>query len=458
MKKTIALAENRLAAALVPAEEQPYQVPENWCWVRFGVLATEMADGPFGSNLKSEHYTTNKEVRIIQLSNIGDKGWKEDNTKYTTFEHAETIARSLVQPGNIVIAKMMPAGRAIICPSGEAQYVLSSDAVKVVPYKEIPNRFMCFSINSPYFRNLIQENTQGITRARTSIKKLKTYPFALPPLPEQCRIVDLITSLFAQLDEAQEEAQAVIDGYENRKDSILHNAFTGELTSQLAQQRDAEWMTVYLKEVVAGFKYGTSEKSDYSNSGIPVLRIPNIGEGNIDFSDIKFLEGDTDAGYYVHEHDVLIIRSNGSRDLVGKCAIVPATEQQYVYASFLIKIIPSEKVLADYLVLFLNSSDARAQLFAKAKSSAGIHNINSKELGAIQMPLPEIWEQKEIVKRADALLRQEDDVKAAAEQTLEQIDALRQSILARAFRGELGTNDPDDEPAIELLKRTLDAQ
>ena len=106
------------------------QLPDSWCWAKLESISTDSADGPFGSNLKKEHYTTNKEVRIIQLSNIGDEGWREENTKYTTFEHLKDISRSEVLPNDIVIAKMMPAGRAILCPNNEHKYVLSSDAVK----------------------------------------------------------------------------------------------------------------------------------------------------------------------------------------------------------------------------------------------------------------------------------------------------------------------------------------
>ena len=120
---------------------------EGWEYKKLGELALSMADGPFGSNLKKEHYTNRKEVRIIQLSNIGEDGWREDNTKYTSFEHLETIKRSEVEPGDIVIAKMMPAGRAIICPNNESKYVLSSDAVRVTLKEDLNNRFILFSIN-----------------------------------------------------------------------------------------------------------------------------------------------------------------------------------------------------------------------------------------------------------------------------------------------------------------------
>ena len=96
-----------------------------------------------------------------------------------------------------------------------------------------------------------------------------------------------------------------------------------------------------------------------------------------------------------------------------------------------------------------------APTFAKAKSSAGINNINSKELGAIMMKLPEKWEQEEIVLQVSKLLLLEKQAKEAAEQVISQIDTMKKSILARAFRGELGTNDPADESAVELLKRIL---
>ena len=87
-------------------------------------------------------------MRIIQLSNIGEKGWRDENTKYTSFTHAREIERSIVTPGNLVIAKMMPAGRTIICPNNERGYVLSSDAVKYVPSKEIYNKYLLYAINS----------------------------------------------------------------------------------------------------------------------------------------------------------------------------------------------------------------------------------------------------------------------------------------------------------------------
>ena len=187
----------------IEADEIPFEIPTNWMWVRLGDLGAPIqypfADGPFGSNLKKEHYTTNREVRIIQLSNIGENGWRDENVKYTTFEHLKLISRSEVYPGDIVIAKMMPAGRAIIVPDKDPKYVLSSDAVKFVPNKHLYLPFVIHCINSPVFQNQVTANVQGTTRKRTSLSKLKNCLLPIPPLAEQKRIVAKLDELLPLL-------------------------------------------------------------------------------------------------------------------------------------------------------------------------------------------------------------------------------------------------------------------
>ena len=184
----------------ISEDEKPFEIPESWEWVRLSGIALDSADGPFGSNLKSEHYTNRKEVRIIQLSNIGELGWKDTNSKYTTYEHLETISRSEAYPGDVIIAKMMPAGRAIICPSDDPKYVLSSDAVRFNFDKRINRKFLYYAINSPVFINQVYSEVQGITRVRTSLTKLRYYLIPLPPLAEQKRIVAKIEEVFKEID------------------------------------------------------------------------------------------------------------------------------------------------------------------------------------------------------------------------------------------------------------------
>lgn len=454
-KKTALTIEERLQQALVPAEEQPYEVPENWVWVRLGSLAQDMADGPFGSNLKTEHYTNNKEVRIIQLSNIGENGWREDNKKYTTFEHAKVIARSKVEAGDIVIAKMMPAGRAIICPSYEQQYVLSSDAVKFVPNSLVDNNFCCKGINSHFFQTLVQENTQGITRARTSIKKLKGYPFPLPPLSEQQRIVERIEELFAKLDEAKERLQEVADSFAVRKAAILHKAFTGELTKQWRREngvRDESWEESNFGKFTVS-QYGYTEKAHWEKVGPKFLRITDIQDNKVDWDEVPWCPID-EAGmkqYAVQIGDIMIARTGAT---TGKSYLI-CDDVEAVFASFLIRLKVVDKNLDyNYLYGYMQSEDYWRQItdFSSGIAQPG---VNANKLKQIKFKCPSLPEQHEIVRLIDDLLARERAAQQAAEQALASIDLMKKSILARAFRGELGTNKASEASALELLKQVL---
>ena len=446
-KKTALTIEERLQQALVPAEEQPYEVPENWVWVRLGSLAKDMADGPFGSNLKTEHYTNNKEVRIIQLSNIGENGWREDNKKYTTFEHAKVIARSKVEAGDIVIAKMMPAGRAIICPSYEQQYVLSSDAVKFVPNSLVDNNFCCKGINSYFFQTLVQENTQGITRARTSIKKLKGYPFPLPPLSEQQRIVERIEELFAKLDEAKERLQEVADSFAVRKAAILHKAFTGELTQQWRRENgvsDESWEEKKLGEVVSLLSGQDFPPTKYNpdGNGLPYI----TGASNFDDTHVLINRWTDEPSVIAQENDVLLVCKGSG---YGKTIIADFKEAHIARQIMALRV---KEIIDNKLLLYYLRNKNR---FIKEQGQGLIPGLSRKVILSLTINLPTLSEQHEIVRLIDDLLARERAAQQATEQALASIDLMKKSILARAFRGELGTNKASEASALELLKQVL---
>lgn len=430
-----------LASPFVPAEEQPYPIPENWCWTYLTGF-TECLDSfrkPINATERAGRSGT-----VPYYGATGQVGWIDD---FLTDEQLVLVG----EDGAPFLDRMKDKAYMI---EGKA-WVNNHAHILRSYFGPIGNFYLLNYLNCFDY----SEYVNGTTRLKLTQSSMNTIPIPIAPVPEQHRIVTRIESLFAKLDEAKEKAQAVVDGVELRKSAILHKAFTGELTEQWRKEHGEGldgWKNTTLSEIVSGFKYGTSEKSTYNNTGMPVLRIPNVGTGTLSFEDMKYLaHNDVDEANQVHENDLLIIRSNGSRDLVGKCAIVPALSRKFAYASFLIRIKPSEWILPDYLALYLNSTDARTQMFKKAKSSAGIHNINSQELGSITINVPTIYEQSAIIAVLNNLLAKGQQAKEAAEAVLIQIDTMKKAILARAFRGELGTNDPAEESAEELIKAVL---
>lgn len=433
-KKEAALTpEERLQAALVPDWEWPYKLPENWCWV----YAPHIFDIEYGKGLLTK-----------QLSDTGYPvfGANGQIGFYSEYMYKEPQA----------LMSCRGAYSGTMNKSLPYSYVTSNSLIISSPRGLMGTDCIYYLFSALNVSELIS----GTAQPQVTVQAFDGFPIPLSPLAEQQRIVDRIESLFAKLDEAKEKAQAVVDSFEARKAAILHKAFTGELTAKWREEhgvRMESWEKKRLSDVVTEFKYGTSEKSDYNNKGIPVLRIPNIGDNGIDLSDIKYLNHrNVDSESQIHEGDILIIRSNGSRDLVGKAVLVPELGCEYAYASFLIRAKPNHSIInAHYLTIFLNSTDARGQMFRRAKSSAGINNINTKELGAISLTVPSLPEQDEIVHIINEMMDKDQQSKEAAEAVLDQIDLMKKSILARAFRGELGTNDPSEESAVELLKRTI---
>ena len=217
-------------------DEIPFEIPESWAWCRLKNVALNRAnafvDGPFGSDLKVEHYTENREVRLIQLNNIGDGFWKDEVKKYTTFEHAEELLRCKTFSGDIVIAKMMPAGRSMIVPNIEKQYIISSDCVKLSAHDEISRNYITNMINSPAIRKIIQDDTQGIGRSRTSLGKLKELLIPLPPVDEQKRISETVETLLELVDSIESDKIDLSDLIKQTKAKVLDLAIKGKLVPQ----------------------------------------------------------------------------------------------------------------------------------------------------------------------------------------------------------------------------------
>ena len=235
-------------------------IPEDWNIMCLGDFSSEIAEGPFGSNLKSEHYTNKKEARIIQLSNIGECGWNDDNIKYTSYTHAKEISKCIVNPGEIVIAKMMPAGRAIICPDEESMYILSSDAIKFKPKNNINKRYLHLTINSVYFRRQIQNKTQGSTRARTNIAKLIESKIIVPSFKsEQCAIATALSdidSLISSLNKKIEKKKAF-------KQGLMQQLLTGK---KRLPRFSGEWIEKKLGELFQVNAGGDLQLNYYSNT------------------------------------------------------------------------------------------------------------------------------------------------------------------------------------------------
>ncbi len=454
--------EEKLEQALVVPGYEPYKIPDNWCWVRMNSISNFERGITFPASAKEKEKSF-ANIPCLRTANVQETLDISDLI-YVDKTYMKNNPAKLVKKKDILMSianSKELVGKTSLINSFTGPMTFGG-FVMAIRSKIVADYLFYYLRNEFYSGRFIGDSTQTTNIANINSTMLGQIETPVPPLAEQQRIVERIESLFSKLDEAKEKAQEVIDSFEARKAAILHKAFSGELTAKWREENGVgieSWESTKIGDMLTEIKYGTSEKSDYSFDGIPVFRIPNIGDMTLIFDDVKKIQRqECSENEYLSENDILIIRSNGSKELVGKCALVPKINFKCTYASFLIRLRMKDSISSLYTVWYLTSEQARKQLFNKAKSSAGIHNINSKEISDISIVVPSKPEQNIITATLERLITKEKETVIFAESVIDQIDAMKKTILARAFRGELGTNDPEEESAVELLKQILSGE
>lgn len=442
-KEKMLTTEEKLAQALVPETEQPYKVPKNWCWVLLeNVLVS----------IKEKEDSFDKTLKYVGLENI------EKETGQIDFQSADAVksTKNIFYKGNILYGRLRPyLNKHGIVPFGG---VCSTD-ILVFDSKEVSsNQLVDYFFHLPFFIQYVVSNSKGINLPRVSEGIVLNAKFPLPPLKEQQRIVDRIESLFAKLDEAKEKAQSVVDGFENRKAAILHKAFTGELTAEWRRKHKKEFACyrMSLSQLCSKITDGTHHSPQNGLLGdVMYVTAKNIKERGIDLTNITFVSQDVHDEIYsrcdVKYGDVLYIKDGATTGI----ATVNNISEPFSLLSSVAVLRPKDDSLRSrYLSYALNSRDIKNEMLGKMTGVA-ITRLTLTKIKKSEIPVFPIEEQDIIIQLLDCLLDKEQQAKEAAEQVIDKIDIMKKSILARAFCGKLGTNDPTDEPAEELLKRVL---
>ena len=205
-------------------------------------------------------------------------------------------------------------------------------------------------------------------------------------------------------------------------------------------------------EIVSGIQK-TPARSPKDNP-VPYLAVANVYRDKIDLSDIRYFEVTPEEleKLKLQDKDILIVEGNGSGNEIGRCAMWHNELPLCIHQNHIIRMRnKTADVLPEYVLYYLNSQAGKSVMQERAKTTAGLFNLSAGKVKTIPLPFASLDEQIEIVRILDDLLVKEQQAKEAAEGVLEQIDLIKKAILARAFRGELGTNDPSEESAVELL-------
>ena len=477
-------------------DEIPYlTLPQGWVAMAVGGLC-QIVGGGTPSTSNEEYWQGN----IPWITSADIYGLKDVRPRRHINERAvQESATNLLPSGSIIVVTRVGLGKVAfvredLCFSQDSQGL-------VFDGRNLHGMYLSYFLSEAV--KSFKYEGRGTTIRGVTKKKLHELPVLVPPLAEQHRIVSEIETQFTRLDAsvaALRRAQANLKRY---RASVLKDACEGRLVTIEAERarsesRDYEpagvllerilaerrtrwesqekkrgkyqepsapdtsalpelpegWMWAMVEQLSSRIQYGTSNKAGPDLLGVPVLRMGNIQNGELDFSDLKYLPSQNEeVGKTLLNPGDLVFNRTNSPELVGKSAVYKEGHPTACFASYLIRVSFPEVCVPDYVCFFINSQHGRSYIAQVRTQQVGQANVNGTKLAAMPIPLPPLAEQRRIVAEVERRLSVVQQAEATVEASLARAERLRQSILKQAFSGKLVPQDPDDEPASALLER-----
>ena len=501
--------EEKLKQALVPVDEQPYTIPSNWVWTRLGNIG-DYKKGPFGSSLTKSIFVEKgvDTIKVYEQKNAIQKDAKIGNYYITKDYFLEAMTGFEVKPNDIIVSCAGTIGETYILPNNAEKGIINQALMKISLKDSIEKNYYL-----QYFDYFLKEESKEKSKG-TAMKNIppfkvfKEFPFPLPPLNEQKRIVEKLDFLFEKTKRAKEIIEEVKVDIENRKISILDRAFKGILTSKwrngnktsdvkellktindekikkweedcLQAEKDGNkktkkpiikevkdmivpadeqpyklpdsWVWVKLGDIGKITSGGTPTSNEKSYYGGDIIWITPADMSKQQSSPWFSNSSKKITNLGLQKSSAQLIEGNSvvysSRAPIGYVNIV---KDKFTTSQGCKSVTPiKNSLMYIYYVLMERTEDIKYRA-----SGTTFKEISALEFGKTLVPLPPLEEQQEIVRVLDEVLENENKVKELLELE-ERIDVLEKSILHKAFKGELGTQNSSDEHALELLKEIL---
>lgn len=483
------------------------ELPKGWAVSNLADLAVSLGGGT-PSKADSSYWTDGKVPWVSPKDmKVFDLRETEDRLAPKALERL-----SLVPPNSIlIVVRSGILSRILPVALNTMPVTVNQDMRAFVPAKGVLPRYLAWQIVAKERVILDTCSKDGTTVASIEGRALAHFPLSLAPEREQTRIVAKLEELLSDLDAGMAELKAARKKLAQYRLSLLKAAVEGALTAdwrsrhkpaetgaqlleRILQERRARWETrqlakfkeqgkappkdwqkkypepvqpdtADLPELPEGWvwasvdqltveqKYGSSSKTNEGPAGVPVLRMGNIQDGDLDLSSLKYLSRDHDEfpGLHLQDGDLLFNRTN-SPELVGKTAVYRSQITPCSFASYLIGVRFSGGYMPELASTFINSVHGKRWIKSVVVQQVGQANVNGSKLSALAIPVPPFDEQKEIVSALHARISEIVDQLKYVDISLKQSTAQRQNILRAAFAGQLIPQDPNDEPASVLLE------
>lgn len=485
-------------------------LPKGWIRTSIG----EVGEVRLGRQRSPKNRSAKYPTKYIRAANLTWNGLDLADVLDMDFRPKEQATYGL-KSGDVLLSEASGSASEVGKPAvwnGELENCCFQNTVIRFRPRAVISAFALVAFQHFARNRIFAQVSKGVGIHHLSADRFASMPFLLPPENEQRRIVAKIEELFSDLDAgvaALTRAKANLKRY---RAAVLKAAVEGKLTAawraehpnvepadkllgrilterrqkwEAAQQAKfaaagkpppknwrskytepkppdttglpklpAEWCWASVEQVAEFVRYGTSGKTNEDDAGVAVLRMGNIVDGLLDLNKLKYLPSTHDEfpDLFLESGDLLFNRTN-SAELVGKSAVYEGQHEPCSFASYLISVRCLRGCDSRFLCSYINSSHGRRWVKSVVSQQVGQANVNGTKLQALVFPLPPAAEQEHIVAAAAETISQIESADVALEHGLIRAARLRQSILKRAFEGKLVPQDPQDEPAGELLKQ-----
>ncbi len=410
------------------------ELPKGWTITSVGEIAQYIN----GRAFKPQEWEE-KGLPIIRIQNLNNDKIKYN---YTTKIYEDKYK---VEYGDLLFAWSASLG-AYIWRSSDAW--LNQHIFKVIPFEGVDRKFMFYVLTNTVEHFYSKTHGSGMVHITKSI--FEDTQILLPPFPEQQRIVEKIDALFSELDKGVEILQIVKEQLKTYRQSVFKSAFEGRLP-EISNIYFSTRNIVDFFEVSGGLT--KNSKRDKFSLKMPYLRVANVYFNFLDLDDIKSI-GVTESEVertLLFPGDLLFVEGNGSKEQIGRVAIWNGELDKCLHQNHIIKGRPNGLMNVKYALYYLMSKNGRDQILTIASSTSGLYTLSINKIKSLVLPF--CSEQQKVIEAIESRLSVCDKLEQLVDENLAKADALRQSILKKAFEGRLVPQDPNDEPAETLLER-----
>ncbi len=423
-------------------------IPDHWKFLALSRITRSRCDGPFGSGLKSRHYTATG-VRVIRLQNIGAARFIGADVAFIDLSYYEReLGDHSVLQNDLIIAglgdRSNPVGRACVAPEGIAPAMVKADCFRfrLVTGQANP-KYVAYQLTSTAKAAAV--SATGATRSRLNLSATANRKLALPPLSEQLAIASFLDRETAKIDAFIQKKRRLIELLNEKRSALISHAVTKGLDPSVAMRESitrwlpsipSEWSPVRLKYLCKHVADGPHFSPSYSTAGIMFISARNIRQDRWSFSDAKFVSESDYLEFCKRTKPVRgdVLYTKGGT--TGIARVVDFDERFHVWVHVAVLKLRASKVDPFYLAYSLNSRAcyAQAQIYTRGATN---NDLGLTRMVNITLALPSLAEQKRIVKWLDVAAAEVSRLSHRVRTAISRLQEYRAALISAAVTGQI---------------------